>query len=386
MRKTLHSDASVSFEMSVINPDGSIARALPKRRNLLLDKGLNQLALSSWIELFSFFALGTTSNPTSRDSGLITVTIAGGTAMASAGFFEAADVGRLIKCDSGEERYITAYTSPTVVTVAGSDVAASQFTVWYVNDTSLGAEDHRFNTMTADAGDHGYSWNGVTGILSTWKTMISNAVTVGAITFKEIGWSNSGSTADGVNGRALINAGVGDTLVTGQRYKVKLTLDRTFSPATPRACPAIAGWGGTAQEQIEEIMVSYWTPGGGNSTGGVLEPKSGNTFALSTASDALRAPVFYPDAHQPMIGAWIDGTWIDGTLAAYVSNTFYRDQSVVFDAGVSTGPNVRSITTRADYYGPYFVHRMLMDADHAKTSADKLTFTYRKSWGRNLIN
>lgn len=386
MKKVIHTAASVSFEMTVINPDGSIARRLPRRRNLLLDTGLNRLANQSWCSLFSYFSLGTSSNPTSRDSGAVTLTIAGGTATASAGFFEAADVGRLIKCDSGEERTITAYTSPTIVTVAGADVAAAtQFTVWYVNDTAHGAEVQRYNLLSGDAGDHGWNWNGATGVLSTWVTRVSNAVTAPAQTFKEIGWCNN--AFDGIlNGRALINGGIGDTLVTGQKYKVKVTLERTLSPLVSRACPAITGWGGTATEICELLGFSYFNNGGAEQA--VLsfhEPYNAGMFMLSAASDALRAPIFVADGNQPNLGI-IANSYVNGTNQAYTANSFTRDTVGFWDAGVVIAANIRSIIY-GDYWNGYtFGSRMLMDADHAKTSADKLTVTLRKTWGRILVN
>jgi hypothetical protein len=383
MKNTLHTAAAVLFEITVINPDGSIARRLPKKRNLLLNSGLDRLASYTWTELFAAFALGTSSNPTSRDSGLVTVVIAGGTATASAGFFDPADVGRLIKADSGEERTITAYTSPTVVSVVGADVAASQFTVWYVNDTTLGAEVQRFSTTTADTGDHGYNWNAVTSVFTTWVTRVSNAVTAPSQTFKEIGWSEGG--APSVNGRALINGGTGDTLIAGQKYKVKLTLERTVSPTAARACPQITGWPGTAQERLEMVGLSYWTTlGNATDSGCPMEPKNSAQFSLSSTSAALRATLNRPDGAQPDLGELPDGR-VACTTAAYTPGSFTKTLTAVWDSGVGTSTAIRSVLYGDNYYSMWFM-RMLMSADQVKASSDKLTVSLEKTWGRILVN
>lgn len=382
--KPRHTLAAVFFEMTVLNEDGSVARVLPKKRNLLLDRGLNELADRKWTELFAYFALGTSSNPTSRDSALTTVTVAGGIATASAGFFEAADVGRLLKADSGAERTITGYTSPTVVNVAGGDVAESQFTVWYVNDTSLGALDHTFNLRSGDSGDHGWSWNGETGVLSTWVTRVSAAVSAAAKTFKEIGWATSPGGL--VNGRALINGGVGDTLVTGQKYKVKLTLERTITPRVARACPQVAGWTGTAQEICECAGYSYWnTSGDSVASGAIMEPSSTGDWFLSATAAPLRALIFRGDGTQPDLGT-IGGSMVGATNSAYVANSFRRTVTGFWDAGVVVSSEIRSVVYGDYWGGAIFQFRKLMSEPQTKTSAQKLTQTLVKTWGRVLVN
>lgn len=379
--------AQVSYQLSVINTDGSTARVLSPRKNLLLDRGLDEVAGRQWCSLFDYFAIGTGSNPTSRDSGLITFSIAGSVASSSSAFFQNTDIGRILKLDTGEEMRITGYTDAQHVGVAfAGAAAAAQGTIWHVTDTALTSENQRFNQISGDTGDHGYLWSGVDGKLSTWTTRVSNTVTDPAITFKEIGWSHSGYGGDGVNGRDLINGGAGDTLVNGQKYKVKLQLDRTISPLAPRACPVIAGWGGSAQEAIETVGLSHWASDGRLVARGAHEPSSNRAaFALSATSAAFRAPVFCTDAQAPDLG--IINSVCSGVLQPYTAGSFYRDIQGFWDSGFATAANIRSILLCEDWYwGPWFAQRMLMDADHAKTSADKLTVTVRRSWGRILVN
>ena len=109
----LHSSASVTYETSILEHGFEIARRAPKK-NLLLDSGLDGWAVRTFWDSFSHCVLGDGTAPTKRDSGAITATIAGEVATASAGFFDPADVGRLLKLDSGQEVKIDGYTSATV--------------------------------------------------------------------------------------------------------------------------------------------------------------------------------------------------------------------------------------------------------------------------------
>jgi len=84
------------------------------------------------------FAIGTGSGTVRRDSGAITVSLAGTTATASSSFFVAGDVGQDIVWDTGERRKITAFGSGTSVTVSQTGtIAAAQFEVEYTGRTAL---------------------------------------------------------------------------------------------------------------------------------------------------------------------------------------------------------------------------------------------------------
>jgi len=386
MKNGIHVAGKVSYQLTALNSDGSVARKLPPRRNLLLDRGLDNLAALSWCSLFDYFHLGTGTGPTSRDSGLITFTLAGGIATASAAFFLNTDTLRILKLDSGREMRITGFTDDQHVTVdfAGAD-GPSQGTVWYVTDTALTAQDQYFNLRSGDAGDHGWLWNGVTGILSTWVTRVSNAVVAPAITFKEIGWSELGYTGL-VNGRDLIAGGAGDTLTTGQKYKVKLQLDRTISPLAARACPQITGWAGTAQEQIEAVGLSYWDANGDH-TDYIMahEPVNAGRMRFSHDATAFRAPVFVGDGVNPLDLGTLAGSERACTNQAYLAGSFFRDTRAFWDAGISTAVGIRHFAYGSNYSTMYH-QRMLMDADQVKASADKLIVNFRKSWGRILVN
>lgn len=239
VRPLVHTSACVRYQTRILNPDGSVASERAFKNNLILDQGLNNVAASSWSQLFQYCAVGTGTTPVKRDSGLTTFTRAGTTVTASANFFEAADVGRLFKFDSGAEMYVTAYTDPLNVTVGTSGtIAAAEGTVWYVNQTGLTAETARTQTQSGGATE-----NKSTFSVNTWthqRQFLFPAV--GApVTYREIGWSHT-SGAPNLFGRDII-PGARDSLSAGQQYQVIVTLILTISPSTITAAPEV-GTGG----------------------------------------------------------------------------------------------------------------------------------------------
>jgi len=380
---------SVKFRCDIIDAKtGRTVKRGQEKTNLLFDAGLDRLgAASRWPDLFAYFVLGDGTTPTRRDSGVITFSRSGNVVTSSANFFEAGDAGRLLKFDSGEEMYVTAYNSGTSVNVSVlGALSAAEGTIYYVNRTSLGNELKRTSTLTADSGDHGWSWNGTTGILSTWKTMLFSAE-VGTVTYREIGWSHAAAGASLINGAALI-AGGGDVLVADQQYKVRVQLDRLVSPRTPSAVSTpdiIAQWTGTAEEQLEIVALSVWSTTGsiGNVTNqgsSGLEPTTGLNIRLDSTSAALNSPStsgFTPSG-SVNLGS------MDMTAASYVSGSFYRNYSAVFSPSSGNSTAIRSIRVGGPTADPHF--RLLMDGPQTKTSAQKLTLNVLKSWGRVLVN
>ena len=370
--------ASVSFQGSIIDRCGQTVRKFAPQKNLILDVGLDIIATKQWVAAMQYFGLGTGNTPTNRDSGAVTVSIAGGVATASAGFFEVQDVGRLLKLDSGPEYYVTGYTSPTQLTLAGSvDVGATQFTIWYVNQTGLTAEVQRFNTDSPDSGDAGKSWNAGTGVLSTWTTRIGRFEPA-PITYKEIGWFTNG--AGTIFGRAVL-AGGGVSLAAGQAYKVKVQLDRVLSPRTPQAVGAIvAGWPtGTGYQSIERIGLRYWESGGSEGGNWGSEPSSGNSrVLLSSTAAPLDAPSIAGGGGLSILA------WKPSALGGYTPGSCKRSISVTFGLLDANSGSIRSIAL-ADGYG-ISDFRWLLDSNQSKNSSQTLTLNIERSWGRVLVN
>ena len=381
---------SVEFDVEILNLDGTAKPVGNRQKNLLLDSGLDKIATLGITTCMQYAAVGTGTNPTYRDSGAVTVTIAGGVATASAGFFAAADVGRLLKQDSGSERYITGYTSPTVVTVGGADSAASLFTIWYVSDTGLQTESKRTGAYTNGATDNQSTF----AAPGTWthKQTFLFAAEAAPITYNEIGWSNSNAAGANLFGRALFITP--PSLGIGQQLRVTLYLSVTLTPNTQTAVADVGnnGYNTSGTAMIEycpagsaDGISSISNPLGGPNNGGTgypqLEPFSGINHQLKI----LQATFAQAAAMSSTVGTAVGTVFTSSTTVvtpAYIAKTFYIDNVFNFPLssantashyGITLGQTNRNFSIK-------FTTPQVKDAAHT------LSFTIRFSWGRTLVN
>ncbi len=382
MRKISQS-AAVHYRLAILE-GGHEVLSVPRKRNLILDQGLNGIASRTWADSFSHAAVGTGTTPTKRDSSAITFTRAGNMVTASAGFFEASDVGRILKLDTGEEMYILVFNSATEVEVNTSGaLSASEGTVWYVNQTALTAEVKRTNTYSTDGGANGSTWDGVSGTWTMKRTFIFSAE-VATVNYREIGWSHTGSGGSNLFGRDLL-AGSGVVLVAGQQLKVEVELTVALSPASPEVyANVITGWTQDGQHGIEDCRIGRVKADGSNE-GGRLDPSTGNfQWSMVPASTALRASADPTDCDIP--GANI--ATINLTGQAYVAGSFTRNYVGTFDVNQGNRSDWRSMGIGGNPGGGQFrtVYRVLLDAAETKDSDHSLTITFALSWGRDLQN
>lgn len=376
--------AAVRYRVSVLQ-DGKTVSRRPWKRNLILDQGLDSIAVRTWPEAFSHAVVGTGTDPTKRDSGAITFTRAGTTVTASAGFFELQDEGRLLKFDSGEEMYIVTFTSTTEVEVDTSGaLAASEGTVWYVNQTGLAAESKRTNIYGTNSGDNGSTWE--LGSLWRMKRTFIFSAEAGSVNYREIGWSHTATVAANLFGRDLL-AGGGVNLVAGQQLKVEVELTVTLSPvtSTPYA-NVITGWTQDGAAGIEDSRVWKVGSAGGldSGTGDNLRPSAVSLpWSLSTSAAALRDADPSNQDLSPSTHATI-------TLSgeAYVSGTFSRKFSGTYAVGAGNRTDWRSMGIGQDGGGGQFrtQFRVLLNAVETKDSDHTLTIEFTYSWGRVLTN
>jgi len=373
--------AFVEYETFVLNPDGSVASHRKPKRNLIYDQGLNQVATNQWCECFRNVAVGTGTNPTKRDSAATTFTRAGNAVSASANFFEAADVGRLLKWDTGEEAYIATFVdAQNVTTISSGAIAAAQGTIYYVNDTGLQTETARTSTCTTDAGD-----NGTTFSVDTYthkRTFLFPAV--GApVTLREIGWSPNAGAGANLFGRDLI-PGAGDALLAGQQYKVIVRLFVTISPVTQTAQADVGNNGyNTAGLAIHEyILRAYSTvDANGNTAGGQLEPALAAKMMILTADPTLLTA---PSFTNQNIGGTGEATL---TNAAYTNGTFFRDSSTTRTVTEANGTHYGYSFGNSPGGGAVvraYTHKFT--TPQTKDNLHTLGITLRKSWGRVLVN
>jgi hypothetical protein len=371
--------AQVHYTVAVLDDRGRAVRRLKRKRNLILDQGLDGIAVRSWAASFTHAAVGTGTTPTKRDSGAITVSRTGSTLTASAGFFEAADVGRLFKFDTGQEVRITAFSSATAVTTATSGaIAAAEGTVWYVNQTGLATETKRSGTYSTDAGANGSSF-----LAGTWthkRTFIFSAET-GTVTYREIGWSHTATAGANLFGRDLL-AGVGVTLVSGQQLRVVVQLSVSFSPGESSPyVNTITGWtqdGAHGIETASTVNLDFVQTNGVVNSDGALDPCGAGQAWTSTMSAAIR-PISSSQLSDS--GVIFSKGYV---LAAYSSGTFFRDRTVTFSTTETNSSSIRSVGYGLN--GANCAHRIVFNSNQAKTSAQTLSLTFRLSWGRVLNN
>lgn len=384
---SLHQAAAVHYALDILDSRGRVVRSLPRRRNLILDQGLDGIAVRSWADSFTNAAIGTGTTPTKRDSGTITFSRSGSTVTASAGFFEAADVGRLLKFDTGEEVRISAFTNATTVTTSGSGaIAAAEGTVWYVNQTALSAEAKRSSTYSTDGGANGAIFS--SGTWTHKRTFIFSAET-GTVNYREIGWSHTSTAGANLFGRALLD-GVGVTLVSGQQLRVTVELSVAYSPATPQAFGDI-GAGGISTAGTHGVedagLVTVVSGTGSGSNAGVLDPHAGGVdrnIVLSSSS----SPIVPATSSQTVVAGALSVGKKTLTLGAYSAGTFSRTKHTTFSTTEANSASIRSVfvSNFQSGQGDRSGYRVLFASNQAKTSDQTLYIEFRFSWGRVLNN
>ena len=380
MIPAIHQSARVHYRVEVLDASGRLIRRMRRRRNLILDGGLDYIGGSSWVAAFTHAAVGTGTTPTKRDSGAVTVSRTGDVLTASAGFFEAADVGRLFKFDTGEEVRISGYTSATEVTTATSgDIAAAEGTVWYVNQTALAAESKRTSTYSTDSGANGSSY--ALGVWTHKRTFIFAAES-GPVTYREIGWS-WGGVGTALFGRALLE-GAGVSLVTGQQLRVVVELSVAYAPVTSTACGNVGsgGFDSSGQCGIENVgrvgVVGADGTGNGAST---LDPGgSGRLVSTATGDGAIVDAV--ASGNPPVVAGLVGHA--TSSSPGYVAGTFRRSFGYTYSVSQSNSPALRSIFVQSGGDRPVF--RVLLSSAQAKASTQTLRVEYTLSWGRVLSN
>lgn len=372
--------AYVKYETQILE-NGRVISRRPEKRNLLLDTGLDGFAVRSFWESFSHCVLGNGTTPTKRDSGAITVSITSEVATASANYFEAADVGRLLKLDSGQEVYIDGYTSGTEVSVTGADdAAASEATIWYVNESGHGNELVRTSNLGTDSGDVSNSWDG--NEVEHKRTFIF-PVEESARTYKEIGWSHTNNAGNNLLGRDLIPNG-GDSISPGQQYKVIVKLYIALSPLTQTAVASVGsgGWdtaGTVMLYSLHETFLGKEDDGGlFLDNRGRLEPSFNKFLYLSKAVDAL------PTSPVTTIQAVPAGALkLSLTPDAYTPGSFQK----TFRRTLSTSEG-NDEWTEIGMHGDSNSRLLYLrlDTPQTKDSDHTLDIAFTISWGRTLTN
>lgn len=238
---------SIAYRAEVIRAGKVVASR--EGKNLIVDTGLAKMGEENngfgfgQYRLIETARFGTSLNPVKRGSGAVTFTTTGSgsvTVTASAGFFVATDVNRILKLNTGEEIRITGYTSGTVVSgnFTGAITQGEAGAVHYVNDTNLG-NPVPGTVPNATFGGYGLiTFDPATGILTVTEAADSGAVTADT-TITELGWFSY--QPKNMVGRVLL-PGVGLGVFVGDIVRVTLTANLTLNrDAIPVSAGAFSG-------------------------------------------------------------------------------------------------------------------------------------------------
>lgn len=379
----LHNSLAVVYETQILE-NGAVVKSLPPKRNLLLDSGLDGIVDRTFLDSFTHCVLGTGTTPTKRDSGAITVSISSGAATASSGFFEAGDVGRLIKLDSGQEAYIDGFTSSTVVSVTGaSDDAASEFTIWYVNETGHETEVVRTSLTGSDTGDNESTWT--VSAIQHKRTFIFPEETQ-ARTYREIGWSHTATVGGNLLGRDLIPGG-GDSISIGQQYKVVVKLQIVPGPLTQQAVASVGtgGFDTSGNAILTSLAGAFEILGNSLANGLSLEPSAPLNVKVANADFTL------PAAPSTSTGFTFSNAATGGSSLTW---RFERDAYVAGSHELIIRRKMALGEVNGDIHGVGFSNptgdgvtfAVKFTTPQTKDSDHTLELAFKLSWGRSLTN
>ena len=392
------------YKVMVVGADGKVVGDEPQwQRNLILNQGMDHVAVATWAEQFEWAIAGTGTRVNSYDSSTDVASQSGTTVTSVGGiinFTTDAVAGDMIRWDSGSEARITSITGALIVEVTPSQsVGSGAYTVWKTAQVGLQTEIKRTQTYLTGSGNCESSVSGTT--MQMRRTYDFSAES-GGVTYTEVGVGWAASLSTTVFSRILLNSPI--ALVSGQKLRLVYQLNITLSPSTPvlKNLP-VGGWpvspsvNTDGQEQIQRVNMSSVNTNGQSTiyggVGRVLDPHCSNTFnngrqfALSTNSSALAA--FGSSVDRSTTGFVCSAA---PTESAYVSLSFSLDLTTVFAVADGVSAAIRAVCLGYRYNGtpnyPYDLtaqsFTFLFDQAQTKTNTQTLTFTVRFTWGRVL--
>ena len=392
------SSAGVKYKISIVRKATGLTELITEGENLILDSGLTLWGSNLGAELTQSVAVGTSSVATQRDSSTTTAAQATTTVTSSAAFFEAADVGRLIKFDTGEEKLIITFTDTTHVEVDDSaTVASDEFTIWYVDQTGLLAESARSATRRQDSGDNETTL--AAGVFNHKRTHLMSAV--GApVTYNEIGWAVSNTPANNLFNRSIISGGA--VLTTGDQLLVESNLEIVLSPQTSTAQADVGAGGfnsaGTVQfEGIGHATISTngtissefngWNGGTGAWRSG--EPSWGSNGLGIACGVATTAFITYGSVRS--LTQLYNKSYSVGSQSVVDSSTRRKIKSGTIPVGEATSTNINWIGIgqgNSNNAGSALslAIRILLTAAQTKGATETLALAIAFDYGRTLTN
>lgn len=387
-------------EVSVVEK-GKVVRRYPPIHNLILNRGLDDVASNLIGNCMAWMAMGTGSTVTEVDGGSETATISVGTLTVSTiGFLagDATDVGKTFKLTGGGTYLIVAQISTTQCSVTPADtVGPDTFILYNTNQTGLttestlpGPNTKRTNTLLTGAPN---CQTVTAGNVTVMTKTFDAAAETGSITYNEIGFSTVNTIGSNLFSRIKLPAGV--PLTAGQQFRVRYSVSVAVTPITPLTygVSPIIGWSGatgTAQHiavPLAMVTTAGFVGGGLNGVDNLwysaIEPGTAGSSSYNIfLTNASTAHSSYGSRQIP------GGTIAQRILVSsvYVAGTYTRDKFATFLIGEANATDWRSWGWSApDGFGnAMFGARFLMDSNQTKLSTHTLTLGFRSTWGRIL--
>lgn len=335
MKLSQNSRLDVLYRVQVVRAGRVVASRTGK--NMVVDGGLNDLGNLGLFnrsdispgQPFAVARYGNGTGPLKRGSAAVTFTTTGSgtlTVTASAGFFVAGDVGRILKLDSGEELRITAYTSGTVVTattLSGSVTQGQPGTVHYVNDYGLSGSSVAGQPLLSEASR---SYNSGTNTYTVVRYGDSPAVTAAA-TISEMGWftgyGNFG-VATGVGnmcGRVLLTTPIG--VQVGDIVRLTLTINVVMD--TSAIAVSAGDFSGTTRFWGDDSSGSFFNNlffGAVSAFSGVVNQSLINTTTPNNAVSGFLGSGIVPAPSNPAPGVFVYTASFNVSTGNGTINTF----------------------------------------------------------------
>lgn len=369
-------------------------------RNLILNQGMDGVAVRYWADSFTHCALGDGTTPTTIAGGAttasqsnVTVTLVGG----SFTFTDTAtDAGKIILFSGNQRARIVSVSSPTsaIVNVSQS-VAATTFQVYQTTQTGMANELKRGNTYYTQAGGCTTILAAPSGIVLRRSFNFPVETPVSGF-YNEVGLSWTGTVGNNLFSRILLPATV--EVKPGLRPRVIYELTLTLSPSTPTAKTAIiTGWPVLPAtnldtfESMEDWGLAVVTSSGSTApyrtVSGVPiianEPSAFADVLIGTDTQALVAP------GDPVLNRWTSGAMMEPLQnESYITGSYTRFRTDIghTDDAVSTALRVfcvgHIITPGADFLP---VYTMRFEQNQTKTGSVTLGVRFALSWSRVLV-
>ncbi len=364
---------------------GKVIRELPVQKNLILNFGMENLAVNgvdSIVAMFTVAVAGSGTTPTTDDSGTTTAAQVGTTVTLAGGAFvytnTATDAGKMIKFDAGglDARIVTV-TSPTVVEVHISQtVVATEFTTYRTNQAGLTTELKRTSTYLTGAANCSTTW---ASNVATHKRTYDFTAEVGSVTYNELGFSNTASVGNNLWSRILLGSGV--SLIATQQLRVVYSVLVTYTPntATSVDTTVITGWGTTtADAQIQQVLIQIVSSTGATANNVISPAFEGSIAGTTTLWTGNTAHNTF-NTSGPARTTIADQANVH---ASYVALSFRRDKTATFAVGTANVSTIRTIGL-CDGSGSQGLV-LILDSAQTKDNLHTLAITWRITWSRTL--